>query len=136
MKSILTAYRNGTSFNIRMLENGLIYAGEQGKALTWMDAVVEGKPVTPRIGCPVEINALWYNAIMFSLDLAKRAKDDEFIHEWKDLPELIRKSFVREFWDGSKTYLADYVCNGYKDWAIRPNQVIAVSMDYSPIEKK
>ena len=62
-----------------MHENGLIYAGEPGKALTWMDAVVNGKPVTPRVGFPVEINALWYNAVMFSLDLAKRAKDEDFI---------------------------------------------------------
>ena len=50
-----------------MQENGLIYAGEPGRAVTWMDAVVAGKPVTPRIGMPVEINALWYNAIMLAL---------------------------------------------------------------------
>ena len=74
MKSILEAYRYGTSYNIKMHDNGLIYAGEPGKALTWMDAVVNGKPVTPRIGFPVEINALWYNAIMFSLDLARRGQ--------------------------------------------------------------
>ena len=79
MKAILEAYRNGTSFGIKMDENGLIYAGEKGKALTWMDAVVNGKPVTPRIGYAVEINALWYNAVMFALELAKKAKDNDFI---------------------------------------------------------
>lgn len=136
MKSILDAYRNGTSHNIKMLENGLIYAGEQGKALTWMDAVVYGKPVTPRMGCPVEINALWYNAIMFCLDLAKRAKDEEFYSKWKDLPELIKKSFVGSFWDSSKGYLADVIDGNLKDWSIRPNQVIAVSLDHTPIDNE
>ncbi len=134
MKSILNAYRSGTSFNIRMLENGLICAGESGKALTWMDAVVNGKPVTPRIGCPVEINALWYNAVMFSLELAKRVKDDVFTREWEGLPELIKKSFIEGFWDSSKGYLADYIADTKKDWSIRPNQIIAASLEYSPVE--
>ena len=58
-----------------MHENGLVYAGENGVALTWMDAVVNNKPVTPRIGYNVEINALWYNAICFSLQVAEYAND-------------------------------------------------------------
>ncbi|MBN2212797.1 MAG: glycogen debranching enzyme family protein [Bacteroidales bacterium] len=134
MKSVLNAYRSGTSFNIRMLENGLIYAGEAGKALTWMDAVVDGKPVTPRIGCPVEINALWYNAVMFSLELARRAKDEAFISEWERLPEMISESFIEGFWDDSKGYLADCITDLEKDWSIRPNQIIAASVEYSPVD--
>jgi predicted glycogen debranching enzyme len=133
MKAILDAYRNGVSFNIKMDENGLIYAGEQGHALTWMDAVVNGKPITPRIGYPVEINALWYNAIQYTLELAKIAKDTKFIKEWKDLPGKIENSFVETFWDESKGYLADCVENNKKDWSVRPNQIIAASLDYSPI---
>jgi predicted glycogen debranching enzyme len=131
MKSILEAYRDGTSFNIKMLENGLIYAGEPGKALTWMDAIVNGKPVTPRIGFPVEINALWFNAVMFSLELARKAKDDDFIREWEPLPALIKDSFIKAFWDSTKGFLADVVDFKSVDWSVRPNQVIAVSMDYS-----
>jgi predicted glycogen debranching enzyme len=131
IKTILEAYREGTSYNIKMHENGLIYAGESGKALTWMDAVVHGKPVTPRIGFPVEINALWYNAIQFSLDLAKRAKDESFINEWEKLPSLIQESFLALFWDPKKGYLADVADYCQADWSIRPNQVIAVSMEYS-----
>jgi predicted glycogen debranching enzyme len=134
IKSILEAYREGTSFNIKMHGNGLIYAGEPGKALTWMDAVVNGKPVTPRIGFPVEVNALWYNAVLFSLDLAKRAKDEEFIQNWQSLPPLIKESFINMFWDCKKRYLADVTDYKSKDWSIRPNQVIAVSMEYSPID--
>jgi predicted glycogen debranching enzyme len=136
MKSILEAYRDGTSYNIKMHENGLIYAGEPGKALTWMDAVVYGKPVTPRIGFPVEINALWYNAIMFSLDLAKRAKDSAFISEWEPMPAKIQESFLGMFWDSRKGYLADVADFKSTDWSIRPNQVIAVSMDYSVLSNE
>jgi|WetSurMetagenome_2_1015567.scaffolds.fasta_scaffold13995_4 predicted glycogen debranching enzyme len=131
IKSIMEAYRNGTSFNISMNENGLIYAGEPGKALTWMDAVVHGKPVTPRMGFAVEINALWYNALMFSLDLAGRAKDEDFIKEWGTLPQKVHNSFLAMFWDPKKGYLADVVDHKSTDWSIRPNQVIAVSMEYS-----
>jgi predicted glycogen debranching enzyme len=116
-----------------MQPDGLIYAGEPGKALTWMDAVVNGKPITPRIGCPVEINALWYNALMFSIDLAEKADDKVFVKKWKPLPEKVKKSFVQAFWDETKGYLADYVNGDFKDWSVRPNQVIAASVFFSPI---
>lgn len=131
IRQILEAYRDGTTFNIRMHENGLIYAGEPGKALTWMDAVVHGKPVTPRMGFPVEINALWYNALMFCLDLARRAKDEEFVRTWESLPQKVHDSFLSAFWDAKKGYLADVVDLKTTDWSIRPNQIIAVSMEYS-----
>lgn len=131
IKSILDAYRNGTTFNIRMHDNGLIWAGEPGKALTWMDAIVNGKPVTPRIGYPVEINALWYNAVMFSLDLARRAKDEGFTKEWETLPAKIQESFLNMFWDPKRGYLADVADFKTTDWSIRPNQVIAASLEFS-----
>jgi len=133
MKLILNGYRNGCKFNIKMHDNGLIYAGEMGKALTWMDAIVNGKPVTPRIGYAVEVNALWYNAIEFSLEVASYANDVKFIKEWQSLPELIRESYKNVFWSKEKGYLADYVNGEYKDWSIRPNMVIATAMKYSPI---
>jgi predicted glycogen debranching enzyme len=133
IKNILKYYRDGTLFNIKMHDNGLIYAGVEGKALTWMDAVVNGVPVTPRIGFPVEVNALWYNAIMFSLELAKNAGDTHFINEWKDLPEKIQSSFISSFWDQQKGYLADYVHEDFKDISVRPNQVIAAAMTHSPM---
>jgi predicted glycogen debranching enzyme len=131
IKSILEAYRNGTSYGIKMDENGLIYCGEKGKALTWMNAVVNGKPVTPRIGYAVEINALWYNAVMFALELAKKVKDNDFIREWSSLPALIKESFLKLFWDSKKGYLADVVDECEKNWSIRPNQVIAVALEYA-----
>lgn len=131
MKLILNAYREGTDHNIKMQENGLLFAGESGSALTWMNATVNGKPVTPRIGLPVEVNALWYSAIMFSLDLAKSAKDSTFTGQWKGIPEKIKAAFEAEYWDQEKGYLADYTNANFKDWSVRPNQLLAVSMPYS-----
>ncbi|MCX7862497.1 MAG: amylo-alpha-1,6-glucosidase, partial [Bacteroidales bacterium] len=134
IKKILTSFREGTEFNIKMHENGLLWQGVPGMALTWMDAIVEGKPVTPRIGFAVEINALWYNAIMFSLTLAKISNDRKFLLDWIEIPERIEKNFVEYFYDPSKGYLADVVTYDTKDWSVRPNQVFATSLPYSPIK--
>jgi predicted glycogen debranching enzyme len=136
-KSVLNAFKKGTGFNIHMNENGLIYADAPGKALTWMDAVVHGIPVTPRRGYAVEINALWYNAVCFSLEMARIAKDKIFIKEYESLPELIKKSFLELFWDEKQGYLADYVNDEEgKNFFVRPNMVIAVSMPYSMLDKE
>lgn len=132
MKDVLNAYRSGTSFGIHMRENGLIYAGVAGKALTWMDAVVEGVPVTPRDGYAVEINALWYNAVCYSIDCARAARDRAFVKEWESLPELISRSFIETFWDEEHGYLADYVNdNEMRNMQVRPNMAIAASLPYT-----
>jgi predicted glycogen debranching enzyme len=135
INEILNSYRNGTIFNIRMLENGLIWAGQPGKALTWMDAVNPTGPVTPRMGMDVEINALWYNAVCACLGWARDAKDTKFIKAWKDLPEKISQSFISTFWDEKKGYLADYTDGDFKDFSVRPNQIIAAALDFTPISK-
>lgn len=134
MKAILKGYREGLAYNIKMHHNGLIWAGEKGFALTWMDAVVCGKPVTPRIGYPVEINALWYNAIMFTIEIASMNKDSRFVKEWLPIAELAKKSFEEMFWIPEKNYLADYVDEDGQNIDVRPNQIFAVSLPYSPIE--
>ena len=133
---ILGAYRKGTDFNIKMLENGLISADCTGVALTWMNAYMGGKPVTPRYGCPVEINALWYNAVCFALELATEANDTAFKNEWKALPLIIGNSFRDTFWNEEKGYLADCRYNEQTDWSVRPNQVIATALKYSPLTKE
>jgi len=136
MKTILEGYRDGTEYNIHMEPDGLIYAGVPGKALTWMDSIVHGKPVTPRIGKTVEVNALWYNAIRFSLELATLAGDTAFINEWEELSCSIPGSFLETFWNPEKRYLADYVDGEYKDWTVRPNMVFATSLPYSPVREE
>ncbi len=134
MKAILKGYREGLPFSIKMQPNGLIWAGEKGYAITWMDAVIQAKPVTPRIGYPVEINALWYNALMFTLELATKNKDLRFVKEWQPIADQVKKSFNELFWIPEKNYLADYVDENGQNWDIRPNQLFAVSLPYSPID--
>ena len=136
MQSILNAYRNGSLYNIRMLDNGLIYAGNEKVALTWMDAVVNGVPVTPRTGCAVEINALWYNAIQFSLEVAHLAKDNAFVEAWEPLAKSFPDTFKATFWSKEIGYLADYVNGDNKNFQVRPNMMIAVSLPYVPISEK
>ncbi len=136
-KSILRAYKNGTGFDIHMRENGLIYSDFPGKALTWMDAVVNGVPVTPRRGYAVEINALWYNAVSFSLEMARASKDKKFIQEFEKLPELINNSFQNIFYDQRASYPADYVNDDEgANMFVRPNMLIAVSLPYSMLDKE
>jgi predicted glycogen debranching enzyme len=133
LKKILNSFKKGTLYNIKMHDNGLIWSGENGKALTWMDAIINGIPVTPRTGFAVDINALWYNAVCFCLKLATNANDSSFISNWKKLPEVISKSFNDTFWNSDKGYLADYVNENHKDWSVRPNMIFAVSLDYTPL---
>ena len=133
MRSVLKAYRDGVNEGIRMEENGLVWCGVLGKALTWMDAVVDGVPVTPRMGYAVEINALWYNALRYSLELADKAGDKKFVEEWKDLPARVKDSFVAAFWNPESRYLADYVDETGQNMWVRPNQLLACSLPYSPI---
>ena len=133
LRNILNKFARGTEFNIQMHDNGLLWQGEHGKALTWMDAIVHGKPVTPRTGYAVEVNALWYNAIMFSIEMAKEDGDENFVKKWSKWPDKIRESFKNIFWDDKKGYLADCVNGDAKDWSVRPNMLFAVSLPYSPV---
>ena len=132
IKSVLDAYRGGTSEMVHMMENGLIHASLEGSALTWMDAVIDGNPVTPRRGSPVEVNALWYNAVCQVLVWAEN-RDKKFYNSWAHFPEVIKDSFLQQFWNEEKGYLADYVHGSFRDHSVRPSQVIAVALNYSPL---
>ena len=136
MQVILDGFRNGTMFNIKMQPDGIIYSGEEGKALTWMDAIVNGKPVTPRIGMCVEINALWYNAIMFALEVARLAGADDFVNGWQAIADGLPAKYKEIFWSKEKGYLADYVNGSFKDWTVRPNMLFATSLPYVPLSDK
>jgi len=136
MKQILNAYLKGTDFNIKMNELGLIEGEDDNLALTWMDSYVNGKPVVQRAGMPVEVNALWYNAICFALELAEAVGDQNFTREWEALPKQIADSFMRLFWCEEHGYLADCVKDDVKDWSVRPNMVIAAALDYSPLDRE
>jgi predicted glycogen debranching enzyme len=132
MKRILKQFLAGTIYDIYMDDRGLLHAGSEGTRLTWMDAAVNGLPVTPRWGYMVEINALWYNAVCFSHDLALKYDDREFV--LRDLIPLIRKSFRDTFRSHRGSSLGDVYRQGVLDEAVRPNQIFAVSLPYSPLD--
>ncbi len=133
IKEILESYKNSTSGYIGTTSEGLVFAEKENVALTWMNSYVDGKPVVQRAGMPVEINALWFNALCFSLDLADLAGEYDFIEKWKHMIEKVGKSFLKTFWNEDHEHLADVVRNGQADWSVRPNMVIAAAMDYSPL---
>lgn len=131
MKDIIDAYRYGKNEGIAMEQNALIYADIPGKALTWMDAIVSSGAVTARAGYQVEINALWYNAVCYTLSLAKEFNDTKTIMELETLPKTIKNSFLDIFWSKDNGFLADYSDRNATYFEIRPNQIIATSLEYS-----
>ncbi len=133
---VLEAYRDSKIGYMGMNKNYLIEADKKNTALTWMDSYLSGIPVVQRAGMPVEVNALWFNAICFALDLADMAGDTDFIEQWKGMVEKVAHSFLNTFWGEEHGFLADVVKDGIADWSVRPNMVIAVALDYSPLNKE
>jgi predicted glycogen debranching enzyme len=128
---ILDGYRAGTRHGIRMTPDGLITQGEPGVQLTWMDAKVGDWVVTPRRGYAVEIQALWYNALLIGADLARDAGDTVRATEWSALAGKVRESFLRAFWSDSAGYLADVVGGRTPDLSLRPNQLYAIGLPHA-----
>lgn len=129
LKAIVKGYREGAGQDIYIDTEGLVHAGNGTTQLTWMDANANGKPVTPRQGCPVELQALWYNTLAFVDDLATKFGESE----WQCSAELrrLRKNFLERFWVGDENgYLGDVWCDGHLDTSIRPNQIFAVSLPW------
>ncbi len=127
LTEVITWHQTGTRYNIQVdPKDGLLYAGEAGVQLTWMDAKVDDWVVTPRIGKPVEVNALWYNALCimaeFATQLGKSAT------EYQQLAEQTRKGFQR-FWLEDHSYCCDVLDTpDGQDSSLRPNQIFAVSL--------
>ena len=125
VEAILSGYAAGTRFGIRATEDGLLAAGVRGQQLTWMDARVEGREITPRIGKPVEIQALWLNALAAAIGLGAPSTA-----RWSDLLARGRASFEARFWDQTNGRLYDVVdvdhVAGAVDTSLRPNQILAV----------
>ncbi|MHB8091300.1 MAG: amylo-alpha-1,6-glucosidase [Syntrophales bacterium] len=132
MKRIIRSFLAGTRFETGIDNSGLLHAGNPGTALTWMDAMVNNKPVTSRHGCPVEINALWYNALCFSRELAAQFGEPELVDPGF-IPHL-RTAFQETFWNREDNCLGDVWNDGILDRSIRPNQLFAVSLPFSPLD--
>ncbi|MDR2104489.1 MAG: amylo-alpha-1,6-glucosidase [Deferribacteraceae bacterium] len=131
IKEIIKAYASGSVEHTGVDEAGLLRVGAPNTQLTWMDATVNGRAVTPRNGFPVEINALWYNALAFSDQLAVEFKDTKWRHAGQ--LEIMKKEFFRRFWvtDSLGGYLADVWSSDHVDTTFRPNQIFAVSLEYA-----
>jgi predicted glycogen debranching enzyme len=125
VEAILAGYASGTRYGIRATDDGLLAAGALGQQLTWMDARVDGHAITPRIGKPVEVQALWLNALAAAAALGAPSAA-----RWRALFELGAASFEARFWDEARGRLYDVVdCDhvpGTVDARLRPNQIFAV----------
>jgi predicted glycogen debranching enzyme len=121
--------------NLRLDENGLLYANGRDKAITWMNSTANGRPVVPRSGYIVEFNALWYNALKFASALAAEKGDEKTVADMEKRAELCKESFVATFMN-EYGYLLDYVDGNMMDWSVRPNMIFAVALDYSPLNQE
>jgi predicted glycogen debranching enzyme len=132
MERILRAMHEGTHFGIHADSDGLLVAGDPTTQLTWMDAKSHGVAVTPRHGKAVEINALWYAAHQI---LAHRCdlRSPELAQECRDVAMRMAPAFVRTFWNAGRNCLNDCVNDDGISTAVRPNQIFAVSLPFSPL---
>src|ERR1041385_5990729 len=133
LKDIVKWHVKGTRYRIHVDEDGLLFSGEPGVQLTWMDAKVGDWVVTPRPGKPVEIQALWYNALRVMEHLAGRFNEPQ---EYGAMAEKARASFNKLFWNEQAGCLYDVVNGEIRDAAIRPNQVIALSLTNTMVSKE
>lgn len=134
LKDIIHWHFKGTRFNIHANNDGLLDQGVDGQQLTWMDARVGNWVVTPRIGKAVEINALWYNALLIFSDLLILNKEEQDAKKYSSHAETIKKYFIEFFWNEEKKCLYDFVKDNHKDASVRPNQLFAISLPYPLIE--
>ncbi len=128
--NIVLRHVHGTRFNIRVDSDGLLYAGEPGMQLTWMDAKVGDAVFTPRIGKAVEIQALWYNALCVMTDFAAKFGDRIDSEKYLEMAEKAKKSFAEVFWNDAEECLFDVISAEEKDGSVRPNQIFAVSLPH------
>ena len=136
IKNIIKAYKEGTKFSIKMdEEDSLINAGSGLDQVTWMDVRVNGIVVTPRHGKPVEINALWYNALKIAALLKDKFEKEEK-NEYEELAKKVKDSFNKAFWNEDGKYLYDVVNHNEKDHSLRPNQIWAVSLPFTMLDRE
>ncbi len=134
LKTIVDWHRRGTRYGIHADEDGLLACGEPGTQLTWMDARVNGEAVTPRIGKPVEIQALWYNALRILQAMAARFDDRQSEASLGELADRALRNFAEQFWNQEDGCLFDVVNGNERDAAIRPNQLFALSLPHRILE--
>lgn len=135
MKDILESYRQGIGGRVVLHDNGLVWASADDIPITWMNTVIDGRPVTPRNGYQVEVNALWYNAVCYTLELAGKYGDKDFVKTWSGLPARAQASFV-ELFRLPEGYLADFVGTDGPDKSTRPNMIVACGLNYKMLDEE
>lgn len=135
LEDIIHYIIDGNHPNLRLDDNGLLYADGRDKAVTWMNSTANGRPVVPRSGYIVEFNALWYNALKFCSSIATDNGRADEAAELNDLADVAGESFVNTFLN-EYGYLYDYVDGNMVDWSVRPNMLFTVAFDYSPLTKE
>ncbi|HET7002843.1 MAG TPA: amylo-alpha-1,6-glucosidase [Puia sp.] len=131
LKNIIDWHYKGTRYHIHVDDDGLLFAGEEGQQLTWMDARIGHWVVTPRMGKPVEIQALWFNVLKIFSKLLLLNNQMEDALAINQNAEIARGSFTKKFWFAKGGYLYDVIDeNGMTDPSLRPNQLFAISLPF------
>ena len=138
VRGIIESYLPGERAEVSMQPNGLLWAQKDGVALSWMNAYIDGHPVTERAGYQVETNAFWYNSVCFAVEMEKKygPKRSRFVDKWTVIRDLIKANYQPTFWNAQRGCLADYVDNNGQCMDIRPNQIYAIAVKYSPVDEE
>ena len=138
LREMIKFIRDGKHSNLFLHDNGLLYSNGRDRAVTWMNAQSNGRPITPRSGFIVEVNALWYNALKFYDQILSENGGDEdkalaaqFAAEAEKTARSFKEVFLNEY-----GYQLDYVDGQMMDWSVRPNQLFAIALDFSPLNMK
>ena len=138
LREMIKFIRDGKHSNLFLHDNGLLYSNGRDRAVTWMNAQSNGRPITPRSGYIVEFNALWYNALKFYEQILSENGGEEnkalaaqFAAEAEKTARSFKDVFLNEY-----GYLLDYVDGQMMDWSVRPNQLFAIALDFSPLDMK
>ena len=138
LREIMLYIWSGKHPNLFVHDNGLVYANGRERAVTWMNSQKDGRPIIPRSGYIVEFNALWYNALRFFEQIMEEnggAENDALIARAKEECARIEVSFRKVFLN-EYGYLLDYVDGQMMDWSVRPNQLLAIALDFSPLDMR
>jgi predicted glycogen debranching enzyme len=135
LTEIAEGYIAGTELGIACNAEGLLHAGRADLNATWMDARVGTTPVTPRNGCAVEMNALWYHLLAHLEDIHRRRGDAHEVRVWGRRKRVVGKAFLEHFWLPDDHYLADRASEEGIDRSMRPNMVIAAALEWSPLSR-